>query len=96
MPENPRQVILEAMHSRQQVVATYKGRIRAFCPHSIGLSHEGEPRVFAFQFEGGSGVGWRCLELSSISEASRRDGMWHTSSDYTCPNDCVARPSTSV
>ena len=56
--------------NRQPIEAVYQGRLRLFCPHSLGRNREGRLRVLCYQHGGDSGSGlqpvgspvnWRCM-----------------------------------
>jgi hypothetical protein len=76
----------EAIEQRKQVVATYGGQVREFCPHVLGIKGV-ERHVLAFQF-GGSSTGslppsgeWRCFRVDGLSDVTLRDGHWHSRTD---------------
>jgi hypothetical protein len=86
-----------AISQKKQIVCTYQGLIREVCPHALGYNHHGGEQALVFQFGGQSSKGlppqgeWRCLDLSRVTNASIRDGQWHTSYNHSRPQTCVAR-----
>jgi hypothetical protein len=97
LPSTPRSVmnvyalLRHAVLNKQVVVGTYRGHRREFCPHILG-SWEGEPRVFVYQFSGGSERGiepggsnenWRCFVVDDLENVSAAPGPWRTASNYT-------------
>ena len=83
-----------AIENRQQVIATYAGRRRAFCPHALG--HKAARRhVLAYQFDAERALGeppttgWRCLDVDQIDDIEVRDGEWHTAANIFNPQSCL-------
>jgi hypothetical protein len=95
-PGEPRAVALieQAIHGRLQVVATYHGRHREFCPHLLGTT-DGERRVFGFQFAGESEDGlppggeWRCFRVGNLEGAEMRPGPWFGEHAGIANQECI-------
>lgn len=90
-------IIRSAIEKKQQVFASYDGRPREMCPHSIGTKNGVEQALF-FQFGGDSSKGpittdtkdnWRCVILSKLSNVTVRDGTWHTFGNHSMPSTCI-------
>ncbi len=62
------QTLCEAIAARKVVAFTYKGRRRTAQPHILGVDHEGEVILSAWQLSGGSGVAFRTYRLSALSD----------------------------
>ncbi len=88
-------LLRKAIRERLQVIGTYGGHRREFCPHAIGTSR-GEMRCLGLQFGGGSSkgamtatnAGWRCFRVRGLSGLSTRPGAWHTL-PQTRPQTCI-------
>ncbi len=83
-----------AILHREQVVATYEGEIREFCPHALGT--KGQKRhVLGYQFGGASRSGlpaggeWRCFEVDNLDGVATRPGPWHTAPNVFNPQSCL-------
>jgi predicted DNA-binding transcriptional regulator YafY len=83
-----------AILHREQVLATYEGEEREFCPHALGT--KGQRRhVLAYQFGGSSRSAlpsrgeWRCFEVDLLENASTRTGPWHTAPNVFNPQTCL-------
>lgn len=83
-----------AIEGREQVVATYEGAVREFCPHALG--RKGDARhVLAYQFGGESRSGlpsrgeWRCFAVAQLVGAILRPGPWHTATNVFNPQSCL-------
>jgi len=80
-------LLREAIKAKKQVVATYQGRSREFCPHVLGTT-KGDWVCLAYQFAGessrrlvdGSDANWRCFKVNELFDIALRVGQW-----YTCP-----------
>jgi hypothetical protein len=85
-----RQTILEM----KQVVATYQGRYREMCPHTLGTKN-GRRQALFFQFAGESSRGlppggeWRCIPVDELADVSIRGGAWHTDDRHSQRQSCV-------
>jgi hypothetical protein len=93
------QIVRDAIQKRLHVIATYDGRTREMCPHTIGMSKKGEEQALFYQFAGESksGLGpdgdpnnWRCVTLRKLSNVTTREGAWHTAPNHTRLQTCVA------
>lgn len=83
-----------AIAGREQVVATYEGAVREFCPHALG--RKGDARhVLAYQFGGESRGGlprdgeWRCFAVDGLTNVASRPGPWHTATNVFNPQSCL-------
>ncbi len=83
-----------AILHREQVVATYDGAVRQFCPHALGT--KGQARhALVYQFGGESKSGlpasgeWRCLDLDELRNVSTRPRPWHTATNLFNPQSCL-------
>lgn len=90
-------IIRQAIINKEQVTATYQGRIREMCPHGIGTKNGHEQALF-YQFGGSSSSGlgspgspdnWRCIPISGLSDVSTKEGKWHTGPNHSRPQTCV-------
>ena len=88
------ELLERAIQERQQVVATYNGRPRAFCPHALGM--KGDKRhVLVYQFDAARRIGerpttgWRCLEIDKLEDVSAQPGEWHTAPNVFNPQSCL-------
>jgi hypothetical protein len=89
------EVLLEhAILHREQVVATYDGEVREFCPHALGTKDR-RRHVLAFQFGGASkstlprGGEWRCFAVDRLVNAVSRPGPWHTAANLFNAQSCL-------
>jgi hypothetical protein len=92
-------LLAEAIRYREQVIASYNGRRRAFCPHALG--YKGEKRhVLVYQFaderdlrrsatSGGPSEGWRCLDVDRLDDITLRSGPWHSAQNIYNPQSCM-------
>jgi hypothetical protein len=89
----------EAIRYREQVVATYNGRRRAFCPHALGYKGN-KSHVLVYQFaderdlrqsrtSGGSSEGWRCMDVDRLTDVTLRSGPWHSAPNIYNPQSCM-------
>ena len=92
-------LIRTAVVGKRPARATYHGRDRWFCPHRLGWNHEGQIRVLCYQYDGesvsglqaaGSPGNWRCIALEKLSRVELLKGAWHTASNHSRPQTCVA------
>jgi hypothetical protein len=87
-------LVRQAIIDKQQVVATYQGRLREMCPHSLGTKN-GRRQALFFQFGGESSSGlppggqWRCIPVDELSGISIQAGEWHTDGRHSQPQSCV-------
>jgi hypothetical protein len=89
--------IKEAIENKKIVTATYRGKTRIMCPHTLGTKR-GRLQALFYQFAGESisGLGpdgdpenWRCMFLDELSECSISEGQWHTAPNHSRPQTCV-------
>jgi hypothetical protein len=96
-PEDIRRAIV----AHRQIVATYRGHLREFCPHVLG-TFKGEWRVLGWQFGGGSGAGlkpggeWRCFVVGELEDGALRKGIWHRGASMGWDQVCVDDIDTEV
>lgn len=83
-----------AILHREQVIATYDGELREFCPHALGTKQR-KHHVLAYQFGGASTSGlpprgeWRCFAVDRLVAAATRPGQWHTAPNLFNPQSCL-------
>ncbi len=83
-----------AILGREQVIATYEGEVRTFCPHALGAK-DGRRHVLGYQFGGGSRSGlppggeWRCYAVDKLDNVATRPGPWHTAPNVFNPQTCL-------
>jgi hypothetical protein len=88
------ELLKRAILNKQQVVATYDGAVREFCPHVLGLK-QGKRHVLAYQFAGASGSGlpasgeWRCFDVDRLGDAATQPGPWHSAANVFSPQSCL-------
>lgn len=75
-------LLATAIREKKQVLASYEGYPREFCPHALGYK-DNEERVLVYQFGGSSSNGpvrgqWKCFVVSKLFNMSLRNGTWHT------------------
>lgn len=86
-------LIEHAIDGCHQIVATYDGLSRAFCPLAIS-TFKRDRRVLGFQFEGHSGSALpesgeeRCLRLDKLEDVELREGPWIQRSDDPARANC--------
>lgn len=87
-------IIRQAIVDRQQIIASYGGRVREMCPHAIGTKG-GTPQALFFQFGGSSSQGlpaggeWRCLTIADLSAVVARPGPWFTGDNHSQRQTCI-------
>jgi hypothetical protein len=91
-------LVRRAILERKAVFAIYHGLYREFCPHVIGVEHNGA-QALCYQFGGqshsrliqpnGSPDNWRCFAISELSDVTIHDSEWHSAPDRTRPRGCV-------
>ena len=87
-------ILEHAIVHREQVVATYEGEPREFCPHALGTKNRTH-HVLGYQFGGGSRSrlpakgDWRCFEVARLTNVSARPGPWHTAANVFNPQSCL-------
>ncbi|MGH2559671.1 MAG: hypothetical protein ACRDJH_11445 [Thermomicrobiales bacterium] len=98
---NTYNLIKIAIEDRLQVVATYDGLVRLFCPHALGVKRD-VPHALVYQFEGASKSGlpptgeWRCLNVDDLADVSLQPGEWHSAANVFNPQSCMDRIDVSV
>jgi hypothetical protein len=87
-----------AVTGRQPISAVYDGLPRLLCPHRLGHTSAGQPRVLCYQYGGesstklepsGSPANWRCLKLDKFSRVELREDVWHTAPNHSRPQTCI-------
>jgi hypothetical protein len=101
------EIIRDAILNRKIVVATYRGRLRVMCPHTLGTKR-GRQQALFYQFAGESSTGlgpdgdpenWRCMFLDELSNVASREtatGEWHTAPNHSRPQTCVDQIDVEV
>ena len=93
------EVIKDAILTRKVITATYRGKTRILCPHTLGTK-KGRQQALFYQFggESTSGLGpdgdpenWRCMFIDELSNITAQDskGAWHTAPNHSRPQTCV-------
>lgn len=88
------QILVEAITTKQQVVARYHGVERIFSPHALGTKR-GVAHVLVYQYAGGSQSGlppggeWRCLDVDGLSDIRVEPGAWRTAPNVFNPQSCL-------
>lgn len=101
MPSHTYTLFRQAMRRRAQILCTYDGYVREFCPIILGHS-QGQEKALTYQFGGQSSRrlpprgAWRCLWLSKVSDVRLRNGPWHEGDDHTHPQGCVEEVDLDV
>jgi hypothetical protein len=91
----------DAILQKLQFTAYYRGLLREFCPHVIGMKR-GQEHVLGYQFGGQSSSGlppngeWRCFDVNGLSNISTRNGPWQTGNRRTQPQRCVDQIDVEV
>jgi hypothetical protein len=99
-------LIRQAILSKDILAVSYRGSLREMCPHVLGKT-KGSPYALMYQFAGesrggltqdGSPENWRCLRIEELSDVAVRksDGEWHTASNYSAMQNCVAEIDVRV
>jgi hypothetical protein len=104
MPSEAYRRIREAILRRQQVLATYHGLPRSFCPHAIGFK-QGVAHCLAYQFAGQSRSrvivphspdNWRCVLVDALHDVRVREGPWYTAYNFVEPSSCIDEIDVAV
>jgi len=96
------ETIVNAIHNKLIVTATYQGLSRVMCPHVIGYKDGTKLNALFFQFAGQSKSGlpaggqWRCCHVDELSNVQTSAGEWHTGPGHTRPQNCVDSPIAEV
>jgi homoserine kinase type II len=94
-------LLRRAIVTHRQVVATYHGHPREFCPHILGV-FKSEWRVLGWQFGGGSGRGledggaWRCFVVADLKDADLRRGPWRRGAFAGYDQACIDTVDTEI
>lgn len=105
MPSATYNLIRQAIQQKQCIEADYDGYHRQMAPHTLGLSKSGAEQALFYQFGGQSSSGlmpdghpknWRCIPLSGLSNVSIINAGWHSASNHSRPQTCVARVDVEV
>lgn len=59
--------VCRAIQNRQVIKFLYDGAWRTVEPHQLGLDHDGDLTLSAWQLSGGSGVDWRDFHIANVS-----------------------------
>lgn len=100
------EIIRDAILNRKIVTATYRGRVRIMCPHTLGTKR-GRQQALFYQFAGDSSTGlgpdgdpqnWRCMFLDELANVSSQEaqGQWHTAPNHSRPQTCVDQIDVEV
>jgi hypothetical protein len=91
---DPYAMLARAIAKREQVVATYNGLVREFCPHALGKKGR-RLHVLGYQFGGASAdgqplpSGWRCFDVDRFEHLAVRPGPWHSAANVFNPQSCL-------
>lgn len=91
MPSQTYRRFAEAMRERKQVLCSYDGYPREFCPIILGHTG-GRETALVYQFAGGSKSrvpDWKCMHLANARSVELRDGPWHAGSSHRRAQSCV-------
>lgn len=100
------EILRDAIANKKIVTATYRGKVRVMCPHTLGTKR-GRQQALFYQFAGESNTGlgpdgdpenWRCMFLDEMSNLSSREakGEWHTAPNHSRPQTCVDQIDVEV
>ena len=96
MPNDVFDLLRDAIRTKRNVSATYRGRYREVSPHAIGYK-DGVAHLIANQFGGESSTGlspdpaenWRCMDVDLLANVMSIGGEWQTASNHSRPNTCI-------
>ena len=94
-------IIQDAIRNKHSISADYKGYHREMSPHLIGTKR-GDAHLLSYQYGGNSSSGlppggnWRCMDVEKIQNVRILEGVWHTGSSHTRPQNCVDEVDTVV
>lgn len=97
-------LLRQAIVRRQQVLATYKGLPRSFCPHALGRK-AGVAHCLVYQFAGRSSSrvitpsspdNWRCMIVDELQDVRVREGPWYTAWNFLEPSSCIDEIDVSL
>ena len=93
----------DAIQERGCLSGLYKGSLRHFAPHALGVGVDDTRRVFVFQYAGESSGGlprggdWRCFRVNGLSAVRANGEHWRTRSNYSLQHQhCLARVDLAV
>lgn len=90
-------LIRQAILDKVSLTATYKGKVRHFCPHTLGTDQGGIAKVMTFQYGGHStsrlptGGAWRCFRVSDLRNVARNTDRFRSGTGHSRPNTCVTQ-----
>lgn len=99
------ETIKNAIKNKKIIKARYGGYEREMCPHVIGTNKEGKEQALFYQFGGYSSKGmitsdsnanWRCISTDGLENIRVEDGTWHTGSNHSTEQTCVANIDLEV
>ena len=92
------QLLRNAITSKQNVSADYKGYHRIMTPHTLGTK-AGREKCLLYQFDGQSSsasvfpenspANWRCVFVDELTNVSTTGGKLHTAQKHTQKQTCV-------
>ena len=96
-------LVRNAIVKKKCLTGLYEGAVRRFAPHALGVTSDGTPSVFVFQYAGASstrlppGGEWRCFHIDALSHIVENDDRWRTRSNYSLSRQsCLARIDLAV
>lgn len=99
------EIIRDAILNKKIITATYRGRVRIMCPHTLGTKH-GRQQALFYQFAGDSNTrlgpdgdpqNWRCMFIDELQIVSSEEGgQWHTAPNHSRPQTCVEEIDVEV
>jgi hypothetical protein len=94
MPSDAYALIWQAVRERQPLTFRYGDHRREVCPLILGYAADGQERLSAYQFAGGTSgkkklPEWRCFDLTKMSEITTRPGPWLEGDSHTQAQSCV-------
>lgn len=92
------QLLRNAIITKQNVSADYKGYHRIMTPHTLGYK-DGKEKCLLYQFDGQSSsasvfpekspANWRCVFIDELSNVATTGGALHTCQTHTKKQTCV-------
>lgn len=90
-------LIKQAIETKKPVHATYQGRHREMCPHTLGKGKDGKTMALFLQYGGSSSKGldpdpaknWRCIDIDDLTNLKIVDDEWQTATNHSQPQSCV-------
>ena len=96
-------LVRTAIVKKKCLTGLYEGAVRRFAPHALGVTSDGTPSVFVFQYAGESSGGlprggdWRCFRVDGLSAVRANGERWRTRSNYNLQRQhCLARIDLAV